>query len=828
MALTKVSGPLLHGSNDNLGNYNINNITGAAATFTGNVSVGGTLTYDDVTNVNSVGIVTAKGGLHVGAGGTIIHALSEDNGSVGIGTDNPTQKLDVRGNGVFLNSGNDTNISIGGTVGNNNAYLDFIGDATYTDYGLRVLRNDGGANTTSDFRHRGTGAIRFIAEEAGSFQFFTSGTGASNERLSIDSNGNVIIKRGADVGNIIQMTGADTTSEILEAGIVSSHVQFTASYAAGGDNSAGFIFRTRNGSAGTAERLRITSAGYIHAGNTGHGTNKVGGQAITGQDYDPYVKILATTSNHWLAQLRSDHASGNGVFLRAGNSSSTYTLYATGYDENNPHLIVRGDGKVGIGTTIPTAKLEISHPTQTSLLRLKRTTGNAGDFVMQIGGSNPGVIFDAVGISSDFVFQTQGNEIMRLDSLNRRIGIGTAIPDQPLHLYTTEQNAIKWVSTNSDGPLVSYFHSSTHVGAIGNSKGVMSTTDVHFGIGSKSDLVFGTKPSGGGSTLERMRIKEDGEVHISDRNSANAGEHFFQAGAYGIRMNDTNSYNHWYIERNYGGFQSTPQVTLKASGHTGFNMVNPTKVIHGEDSSATETNVLAIRNYKSSVNTKPTLTFEASSSSGQGANSSIQGLAGTDAGGSNSQNDSGMKFIVRHGGSGTEREAFTIKKDGDMYFPSGQGINFESFGTPETGGSSSSTLLHDYEEGTWTPVVHQGIDGGASYSIQRGFYTKVGGLVHISFFLRFVNSATGSTGNGNHFKMAGIPYASANLSPAYSAGGVVTYTNISFNNSAQVLFNIYNNSTIMEFHSARASTAGISGANNNKELYGSITYRAES
>ena len=188
----------------------------------------------------------------------------------------------------------------------------------------------------------------------------------------------------------------------------------------------------------------------------------------------------------------------------------------------------------------------------------------------------------------------------------------------------------------------------------------MSTTDVHFGIGSKSDLVFGTKPSGGGSTLERMRIKEDGEVHISDRNSANAGEHFFQAGAYGIRMNDTNSYNHWYIERNYGGFQSTPQVTLKASGHTGFNMVNPTKVIHGEDSSATETNVLAIRNYKSSVNTKPTLTFEASSSSGQGANSSIQGLAGTDAGGSNSQNHSGMKFIVRHGGSGTEREAITI------------------------------------------------------------------------------------------------------------------------------------------------------------------------
>ena len=65
MALTKVSGPLLHGSNDNLGNYVINNITGAAATFTGNVSVGGTLTYDDVTNVESVGIITANSNIHV-------------------------------------------------------------------------------------------------------------------------------------------------------------------------------------------------------------------------------------------------------------------------------------------------------------------------------------------------------------------------------------------------------------------------------------------------------------------------------------------------------------------------------------------------------------------------------------------------------------------------------------------------------------------------------------------------------------------------------------------------------------------------------------------
>jgi len=45
------------------------NITGVAATFTGNVSVGGTLTYEDVTNIDSLGIVTARTGIKVLAGG---------------------------------------------------------------------------------------------------------------------------------------------------------------------------------------------------------------------------------------------------------------------------------------------------------------------------------------------------------------------------------------------------------------------------------------------------------------------------------------------------------------------------------------------------------------------------------------------------------------------------------------------------------------------------------------------------------------------------------------------------------------------------------------
>ena len=45
------------------------NVTGTAATFSGNVSVAGTLTYQDVSNIDSVGMVTARKGLQVLANG---------------------------------------------------------------------------------------------------------------------------------------------------------------------------------------------------------------------------------------------------------------------------------------------------------------------------------------------------------------------------------------------------------------------------------------------------------------------------------------------------------------------------------------------------------------------------------------------------------------------------------------------------------------------------------------------------------------------------------------------------------------------------------------
>jgi hypothetical protein len=49
----------------------INGLNAATGTFSGNVTVGGVLTYEDVTNVDSIGIITARAGVLVGSGVTL-------------------------------------------------------------------------------------------------------------------------------------------------------------------------------------------------------------------------------------------------------------------------------------------------------------------------------------------------------------------------------------------------------------------------------------------------------------------------------------------------------------------------------------------------------------------------------------------------------------------------------------------------------------------------------------------------------------------------------------------------------------------------------------
>ena len=59
-----------HTNLDNISVSGVSTFTGDA-TFSGNVSIGGTLTYEDVKNVDSVGVGTFRDGIKVGSGVTI-------------------------------------------------------------------------------------------------------------------------------------------------------------------------------------------------------------------------------------------------------------------------------------------------------------------------------------------------------------------------------------------------------------------------------------------------------------------------------------------------------------------------------------------------------------------------------------------------------------------------------------------------------------------------------------------------------------------------------------------------------------------------------------
>ena len=174
-------------------------VVGAAATFSGNVSVGGTLTYEDVTNVDSVGIITARSGLQVTSGQTLINTT--DNGS------DPEPPLIVSGRGNDATDSGMIRIKRG-TVAASMSAGDSIGDITFTAL-------DGG-NAAQIGVKAGTG-WGGTSDSPGELLFQTTpdGSGTLAERMRITSNGGMLLSNGILVEHCkIVTTAWSTTNDI--------------------------------------------------------------------------------------------------------------------------------------------------------------------------------------------------------------------------------------------------------------------------------------------------------------------------------------------------------------------------------------------------------------------------------------------------------------------------------------------------------------------------------------------------------------------------------------------------------------------------------------
>ena len=114
-------------------------LTGTTGTFTGNVSIGGTISYEDVTNVDSVGVVTARTGIKVLAGGI---------NAVGVVT-----ATSFKGDGSTL-TGVVSGIELkqaGSSVGTSLTAINFASGATLTtgSAGVSTITIAAGINTTA-------------------------------------------------------------------------------------------------------------------------------------------------------------------------------------------------------------------------------------------------------------------------------------------------------------------------------------------------------------------------------------------------------------------------------------------------------------------------------------------------------------------------------------------------------------------------------------------------------------------------------------------------------------------------------------------------------
>ena len=298
MAFTKVTNAGI-GSTNTVLLHNLNVVGTVTATdgifsgigsFGGNVSIGGVLTYEDVTNVDSVGLITARNGITVlGAGVTI--AAGGLNVNAGVSTFGGNVKV---GSGITLSP-------------DGNLYS--VGVSTFKDivYVADKILHDGDGDTT----------IRFPS--ADTINLETGGTA----RIQVDSSG------------YVQLTG--TRAGALQSSDADTLQLFTASSDNSINRGSGITFYNHDGSGnemgGTIQVAKENGTADNVASYMRLSTRPAGGSTTERLRIDSTGRLLVGTTAGW----------GSDVKLHLGSSANTYAVITSG-TSNNGVLAFSDDG----------------------------------------------------------------------------------------------------------------------------------------------------------------------------------------------------------------------------------------------------------------------------------------------------------------------------------------------------------------------------------------------------------------------------------------------------------------------------------------------------
>ena len=526
MALTKVTGPLVSGSTNNLGDYTVNNITGVAATFSGNLSVGGTITYQDVTSIDSVGIITAQAGIHLGIGATtgkidVATGISTFT-KVGIGSDNPDALLSL--------SGTDSRIRL--TKSNAAANLKHWDLAAQGQILRLQAKNDAGSGGGNIFDfYKSTNQINeFRGLNAGNTWFVINndskkvGIGTTNPNVSLevlnDSPGLRLSDNNSSAGanSYTQLTNINGNTYV---------------YARANSNNGSYLIGGQGG--GTFdEYVRITNTGKVGIG-TGNPSEKLSienGNIFIRDISDNESYIYFTHSS--IANRRSYIGAVEGT----GNSNSL--VFATNADGADAveKLRITSDGKVGIGTTNPTA-----------LLHLQGTGGDTSGLYFK-NGPHDAVrqYFSDANDDSDFVITYEGTGAAELTlhstgvlGLNEAngddvlIGAGSVIGDARLTIGKSAAGFTTAIALHNTG---------------GEGSKIISSRSLVLGADYDNDTgtdgsIIAFEPNG----TEKVRIDSSGYVGINTNTNLKAPLH---------------------VAHDDGGFDTTPYNKAAIFGSQGW------------------------------------------------------------------------------------------------------------------------------------------------------------------------------------------------------------------------------------------------------------------
>lgn len=196
------------------------------------------------------------------------------------------------------------------------------------------------------------------------------------------------------------------------------------------------------------------------------------------------------------------------------------------------------------------------------------------------------------------------------------------------------------------------------------------------------------------------------------------------------------------------GSATDETLRIKNSGNIGIGTDSPQKLLHLKDGDIVVGNGTASNN---AVIGRIGFSTDASNSRFIG----IESFRGSDAA------NGDLRFHT-FGGDSDSGERVRIHTNGVLSASDGIALGV---GTANT----SSNVLDDYEEGTFTPVM-EGVSGDPSvtYTVQVGYYTKIGKQVTWMCDIRF----SAWTGGSGTLRVNNLPFTNNGMGSGYYSGNV--------------------------------------------------------